>query len=903
MTHAGVAGKGRGELGPGPMAGRTDPPAVPRTHASVSGTPWESGVGAGMRDKHSPILSVCASLFLAACGGNGSDSSDPSHPRLAVSPTSLDMEAVLGASPIATARFTVSNSGGGTLIWSVSTVVPGVSASPAEGQLDSGGSATVTLTLDCVAGLAPAQQPRVESGTVTVRATGASQAQDISLQIACRRPEIGIDVRSPARADGLVGAVVSGVAEFRFLSPWADQPPLEYEVISGDPRAVLPRGSGEAAIGAWERIELSHRCESETEFAAAVTLRIDGHESNFEWHVACRLAAVDLNVFEPRTAHGTRAGIAGGTVEFLYSRSQQGRSDLPPLAFKVTSDDPDVAAIPSEGVAEESIWHHVDLIHQCNGERSFTARITLRIGDRQREFEWRVVCGLGNAWVHSIEFYQGPIVSSIKFNDNGTWNGGWRAFYPVAERDALVVARIHHSMPTVPEAWAYRVPDTTREREGAGVKPLHGPSTLAPGEERAGGPGDILRAIPRRSYLYESEYAFLFEGGTPAGHYGFEIDVDPQDLVPEGDEADNDRGAAAYWETNPIGPLRIVFVPIEVNGRAPDIETFGGLDALMKDAMDFLPIPRFSARIRATPMVYSGPVPFDMEHAFDQLKQEWLTDENVADGEFYHGLVAIDGFEGGQAAFNEPDALPSFTPVAVSSLSVIQSASTGSRIIAHEIGHNVSLYHAPCNVPDASSVDPHWPETGRWDGTYDNAGIGPDRGYRFSETEFVAPGTEDAHDFMSYCLPGFVSPVSYEAAHDFLLLLDQHLDGEEPISWLAGQGLAPAGAAASQPVSESSSLAISGSVSEFGAWSVFAAQHTPRPPWPRGGGRYTLMLLNGGGTPLGEIGFDPVPLGHGNRQTWSVRIAMPRAAQPARVRITDGQGQAVLDAALVLEAD
>ena len=813
------------------------------------------------------------------------------------------MEAFLGASQNATTQFTVSNSGGGTLVWSVSTGVDGVAASPAEGLLDSGESATVTLTLDCVAGLTPVQQPREESGTVVVRAMGASQSRNIDLRIACRRPGISVEVRAPKGADGWVGDVVNDSAEFRFLSTWADQPPLQYKAISGDPRAVLSAESGEAEIGAWERIGLSHRCESELVFAATVTLRIDGHESSFEWPVACRLAEFDVVMYEPRTAHGTRTGIAGGTVEFRYFWSQRGGADPAPLAYTVTSDNPDVSAIPSEGVAEDTKWHYVDLIHQCNGERSFSARITLRIGDRQREFDWRVVCGAGNAWVHSIEFYQGPIVNSIKFNDDGTWNGSFRAFYPVAERDALVVARIHHSMPAAPEAWAHMVPVTTREREGEGVKPLHGPSTLAPGEERIGGPGNMLAAIPRRSYLYESEYAFLFKGGTPTGHWGFEIDVDPQDLVPEGDEADNVRTPAAYWETNAISPLQIVFVPIEVNGSAPEVEAFGGLDALMKDAMDFLPIPGFSARVRATPMIYSGPVPFDMEHAFDQLKQEWLTDENVADGEFYHGLVAIDGFEGGQAVFNSRNALPAFTPVAVSSLSVIQSASTGSRIIAHEFGHNVSLYHAPCNVADASTLYPHWPASGRSGGTYDNAGIGPDRGYRFSEMKFVAPGTEDAHDFMSYCLPGFVSPISYADSRDFLLLLGQHLESEEPMSWLPGEGSAPASAAGNQPGIEAGSLAISGSVSEFGAWSVFAVRQTPRPPWPGGGGNYTLMLLNGGGTPLGEIRFDPMPLGHGNRQTWGVRIAMPRAAQPARVRITDGQGQAVLDAALELDTD
>ena len=109
----------------------------------------------------------------------------------------------------------------------------------------------------------------------------------------------------------------------------------------------------------------------------------------------------------------------------------------------------------------------------------------------------------------------------------------------------------------------------------------------------------------------------MFEGGTPAGNIGIEIVIDPQDLVPESDETDNDSRIGGYWETQPIDPLRIVFVPIQVNGMAPNIEAFGGVDALMKDAMDFLPLTGFTARVRDAPMIYSGPNPFDMEHAIN----------------------------------------------------------------------------------------------------------------------------------------------------------------------------------------------------------------------------------------------------------------------------------------------
>lgn len=848
------------------------------------------------------FLSVCLSLLLAACGGGGSDEPDP---QLAVSETSLEMESVLGVDQTATARFTVSNSGGGTLGWTATTDLTGVSVMPVQGQLEAGEPETVTLALDCgVAALAPAQQPREESGTVNVRATGqANQAREINLRIACTRPEIAVEVLAPKRVEGWIGSSVDGSAEFRFLSSWADQPALDYEATSGDPAAVPSPGSGKAETGIWESISLKYLCETETEFAVTITLRIDGREYSFDWQIACRLQHIAISIREPATAFGTSSGIAGGTVRFLGRSSRQDQPDPPLLTYEVTSDDPRVTPSPSQGIAEDRKWQHVDLIHQCTGENSFTTTINIQIGNERRTFEWQVECGLGNALLYSVEFYQGPILHKMIYNDNGTWDGAWREFFPIAGRDALVVARIHHSMPAVPEAWVYEVPQSTRQRPDLGLEPIHGPNTLKPGEERPRGqldwPGRIA-ATPRRSYLYETEYAFFFEGGTQAGHIGFEIDVDPRNLISEGNETDNDRGVAAYWATTPIKPLRIVFVPIKVNGIAPVVAAFGGADALMKDAMDFLPLTGFTARVRNAPMVYSGPHPFDMDHAFEQLKQEWLTDESVADGEFYHGLVAIDGLEGGQAAWNAPDALHRLTPVAVSSLSHYESAASGSRMIAHEIGHNLSLYHAPCGDVDASTIYPHWPKSGGSGGTFDNGGIGPDRGYRFSEMQFVAAGTEDAHDFMSYCLPGFVSPISYDDAHVFLSSFDAHFDGDNTLSWTPGEGIDLSGEATGEAEVQRASLAISGSVSKFGAWSMFAAEETPKSPWDGDGGSYTLRLLDAIGTPLGETRFEPLPLGHGGGQTWGVRIAMPQPVQSRRVQITDGQGQVVFDAPLQL---
>ena len=74
-----------------------------------------------------------------------------------------------------------------------------------------------------------------------------------------------------------------------------------------------------------------------------------------------------------------------------------------------------------------------------------------------------------------------------------------------------------------------------------------------------------------------------------------------------------------------------------------------------------------------------------------------------------------------------------------------------SRVIAHELGHNLSLFHAPCNSPDRP--DPSFPyphgSTGAW-------------GYDFSDGGELVPPSHG--DLMSYCEPGWISDYHFTNA-------------------------------------------------------------------------------------------------------------------------------------------
>ena len=71
------------------------------------------------------------------------------------------------------------------------------------------------------------------------------------------------------------------------------------------------------------------------------------------------------------------------------------------------------------------------------------------------------------------------------------------------------------------------------------------------------------------------------------------------------------------------------------------------------------------------------------------------------------------------------------------------------RIMAHELGHNMGLFHAPCDVFDP---DPDYP--------YANGTIGS-WSYDFRDGTLVPP---DTFDLMSYCRPGWVSDYNFSRA-------------------------------------------------------------------------------------------------------------------------------------------
>ncbi len=191
-----------------------------------------------------------------------------------------------------------------------------------------------------------------------------------------------------------------------------------------------------------------------------------------------------------------------------------------------------------------------------------------------------------------------------------------------------------------------------------------------------------------------------------------------------------------------------------------------------------------------------------------------------------------------------------------------------ARIIAHELGHNLSLSHAPCGTWSDSN-DPWFPHA--------NGAIGA-WGYDFEQGTLVPPHSSDV---MSYCqhIGYWISDFFFNKA-------------------LANR-LASADAEVVAATHATRTLLLWGGRDEDGvpyldpAFVVDAV-----PSVPAAGGKYTIGGTTADGTPVFSIPFDMPRIGDPEGEETSFVFALPvqaRWADLARITLSGPGGSAVLD--------
>jgi hypothetical protein len=231
-------------------------------------------------------------------------------------------------------------------------------------------------------------------------------------------------------------------------------------------------------------------------------------------------------------------------------------------------------------------------------------------------------------------------------------------------------------------------------------------------------------------------YDALIPGEVIAPGVTFHVEVDPDGTIPAAAGSVLRFPAAGEFaqEVREVAPFGLRMVPVN---HARDSEMTQGLAReVTRFASDVFPLAGFDVDVR-TP--YTTDSDLSGREGWSDLIFEilLLRLDDGSDRYYYGGFrrFSVGGLLGlGYVGY----------PVSIGDEA---QAST----IAHEIGHNLSLRHAPCGGPEG--VDPAYPHAGGDVGIY---------GYDRSSGRVTVPG--EMVDLMTYCTPDWISDFHYEKA-------------------------------------------------------------------------------------------------------------------------------------------
>ena len=338
------------------------------------------------------------------------------------------------------------------------------------------------------------------------------------------------------------------------------------------------------------------------------------------------------------------------------------------------------------------------------------------------------------------------------------------------------------------------------------------------------------------------------------------VDVDPGGTLPLTTESETRFPDTGSYSLNVVHapPMQLTLVPV-LEAEEPDTSVLGWVRGVSTDSPQVgllrhaFPFAEFSVRPHEP---YFTSLDLTTESGQDRLVHE-LEALRASEGGtgYYYGVAAsVNGFVGGRAS------LPGWTSMG--------PAIAGT--LAHEVGHNLSLQHAPCGNPDG--VNRAFP--------YPDGGIGV-WGYDFRNGSVVSP--DHYKDIMTYC-------------HTLPWISDFHFNEIIDHRAQLASRAASASLAASNGFTDMLLLwggAVDGEIWIEPVLSMKAAARLPESPGP-----YRIRGTAAGGRTLFSLDFTPTENAHGGKHFFfAVPIEADWEDALARVTLAGPEGEAYVDQA------
>ena len=289
-----------------------------------------------------------------------------------------------------------------------------------------------------------------------------------------------------------------------------------------------------------------------------------------------------------------------------------------------------------------------------------------------------------------------------------------------------------------------------------------------------------------------------------------------------------------------------------------------GSDGELRYTRDVLPIGDLNVKLREPYYTSADRTGGGTGQILDEI--EMLRHLEAGEDEYYHGIFALPEHARSVPDPRWPAGIARFGGHAA--VSEAFGKSVQHAIVAHELGHNLSLGHAPCGTPG----DPNFPYA---DGSI---GVWGHRFLRGEETGFGRLLPPDAYyDLMSYCNPWWISDYNFTKALAFRL-------ASSPATF--------------QPLvaSQTTTLLLWGGIQEGDLRLEPAFVHDARVKLPEASGPYQLTGLDAQGRRLFSLSFTPDELDHGGSNfLFAVPFEPTWTEDLDRVTLTGPQGSTTLD--------
>ena len=668
-----------------------------------------------------------------------------------------------------------------------------------------------------------------------------------SIEVASGPSEVTASIRESAETS----------VTWSFSASAADAPATSYTVTSATTGVQITGGSGSVVPGTSINTQLVFTCSTSGTFEAEIVFTVGSATENVTWTIVCTEEQI---TFMPLEEVRLEEGESARTVLTWSFATTAATTDSFNYELIVESERLQVTNATGSSTPGTEIENNLRYV--CADVGVFVLALRIQVGSASQRVEWLVTCTVEDIQAITMQFHQGPLINQIEFTlIDDQWQTEVVPLYYTGQRPLRLGSNRQMFVTISFESEDQSDMDISLESSNDSddiTIELVSASNLVPNLSGT-----------RTNYIRRIVFDVAANDLSTLGE--LQVRIDPEDLVPQRNEANNDiTFDIGNLEIIELPHLRLTLIPVHSSEGEPDLsDTTFYADVLY----ELLPIGTQSVTV-GEPLDMTSEESFDPEAALKAIFDRWL--ETADRDEFFHGI------------FVQPDNVETCGLAHVAG----NSAATGERsefcsqnTFAHEMGHNLSLNHAPACRAEERNPDPNFP--------YSDGSIGTESGWLMRKKQAIGQAglaSTKIYDTMSYCLETFTSQYSYGKANDYFVRRFRTVvaASEPPQSQVAGFDLI-----------EGRSLVLRGFLSEADGWVLEKAAYVDKPPFPRSvkHSAFELQLIHtASGTLLYRDRIQPITVAHAetDKKPWGLRIPAFRTSD-LHISILDAEGSVLFE--------